>query len=160
MLAVAIAFIVQLRLTRNARHPTIYEKQVDTPADSPAFREMFYQNAVNLLRHEHARHEPDVLSRQLQVALDQGESVALRDRNERLYSLQLPPGSPVADCEVRHLGLADMGVLIVGLTRGDAEIVPHGETRLEAGDSLLVACRNDSIERFRALITSSDIAGS
>lgn len=52
MLAVALAFIVQLALTRHAKHPTIYEAQVPTPADSPLYRDLFYQTAVGLLRRQ------------------------------------------------------------------------------------------------------------
>jgi CIC family chloride channel protein len=152
MLAVAIAFLVQLALTRNAKHPTIYEAQVRTPADSPVFRELVYQNAANLLRHRQVRLEPDVFDRELQAALELGEGVALRQRAERLYSLELKAGSPVAGREVRSLGLAEMGALIVSVIRGEHEIVPDGGTRLEAGDDLLVACTGDSIGQFRALI--------
>lgn len=152
MLAVAIAFIVQLALTRNAKHPTIYEAQVPTQSDSPAFRELFYQNAMTLLRHRQVRLEPGILQQELQAALDLGEGVALHQRAEQLYSLKLMPGSPVAGRQVRSLRLAEIGVLIVGLTRGENAIVPHGGTRLQTGDGLLVASVGSSIEQFRELI--------
>lgn len=53
---------------------------------------------------------------------------------------------------MRGLGLAGMGAVIVGLTRGEGDIVPNGATRLQVGDGLLVAAREDGIARFRALI--------
>lgn len=159
MLAVALAFIVQLLLTRHARHPTIYEAQMRTPADSPIYRDLFYATAAGLLRRQEVHLDEDILSSELQSALDRGEGVALRHRTERLYSLVVPPGSPVAGCEVRSLGLDKIGALIVGLIRGEGDIVPNGGTKLQVGDGLLVATTSASIDRFRALLTPPDKAG-
>ncbi|MEO6776793.1 MAG: chloride channel protein [Kofleriaceae bacterium] len=152
MLAVAIAFLVQLLLSRHAKYPTIYECQVRTPADSPIYREVFYQAAADLLRRQSVHLDRDLLTSELQAALDRGDGVALRGRQERLYSLVVPPGSPVAGKEVRSLGLADMDTLIVGLLRGEGDIIPHGGTRLQVHDGLLLAATDASIVKFRALI--------
>ncbi len=152
MLAVALAFIVQLALTRHAKHPTIYEAQVPTPADSPLYRDLFYQTAAGLLRRQQVHLDEDILSSELQSALDRGEGVALRHRTERLYSLAMPAGSSAAGREIRSLGLAGIGVVIVGLIRGESDIVPDGGTKLQVGDGLLVATSKGSIDQFRALI--------
>ncbi len=152
MIAVAIAFVVQLTLTRHAKYPTVYETQVPTPAQSPVYRDAYYQTAANLLRRQEVRLDRDILSSELHDALARGEGVPLTEKKEQLYNLSLPPGSPVVGREVRSLGLADMGVLIVGLIRGESEIVPNGGTRLQIGDSLLVACASHSIEEFRTLV--------
>jgi len=155
MVAVALAFVVQFTLTRRSRYPTLYEAQVSTPADSPVYRDLFYETAADLLRRQQVRLDRDILNSELQYALDRGEGIALRRRKEQLYSLNLAAGTPVAGKEVRSLGLADMGVLIVGLIRGESEIVPHGGTKLQVGDGLLVAAAGDSIEKFRELIAPS-----
>jgi CIC family chloride channel protein len=152
MLAVALAFIVQFALTRHAKYPTIYEAQVPTPAESPAHRRAYYEAAVGLLQRQEVRLDQDVLSRELHAALRRGEGIPLTRRNEQLYSVALAPGSPIVGSEVRGLGLADMGVVIVGLIRGESDIVPQGGTRLQVGDELLVATGSEGIERFRALI--------
>lgn len=154
MIAVALAFIVQLTLTRHAKYPTIYEAQVPTPAESPAHRRAYYEAAVGLLRRQEVRLDQDVLSSELHAALRRGEGIPLTRRHEQLYSLALAPGSPVVGSEVRSLGLADIGVVIVGLIRGEGDIVPHGGTRLQVGDELLVAAGEHGIEQFRALIAS------
>jgi len=96
--------------------------------------------------------DSDVLSSELQGALARGEGIPLTGRSEQLYSLALAPGSSVIGREVRSLGLADMGVVIVGLIRGEGDIVPRGDTRLRAGDQLLVAAGNDGIVAFQTLI--------
>lgn len=152
MLAVALAFIVQYALTRHAKYPTIYEAQVPTPAESPAHRRAYYEAAVGLLRRQEVTLDQDVLSSELHAALRRGEGIPLTRRSEQLYSLALAPGAPVVGREVRALGLADMGVVIVGLIRGEGDMVPHGGTKLQVGDELLVAARNDGIEQFRKLI--------
>ncbi len=159
MIAVALAFVVQFTLTRRSRYPTLYEAQVSTPADSPVYRDLFYETAADLLRRQQVRLDRDILNSELQYALDRGEGIALRRRKEQLYSLNLAAGTPVAGKEVRSLGLAEMGVLIVGLIRGESEIVPHGGTKLQVGDALLVAAAGDSIEQFRALVAPSKSNG-
>ncbi len=154
MVAVAIAFLVQLLLSRNAKYPTIYERQARTPADSPVYREMFYQTAADLLRRQHVHLDRDILDSELQAALERGEGVAMHMRQERLYRLSMPTGSPVAGREVRSLGLDDMGALIVAVIRGEGEIIPNGSTRLQVRDGLLVAATDESIPKFRALIAA------
>ncbi len=151
MIAVAVAFLVQLLLTRHARYPTLYESQVKTPAESPVYRDLFYQTAANLLRRQDVHLDRDILDSELQAVLDRGEGVALRRRQERLYSIALPAGSPAVGQELRSLGLGEMGVLIVGVVRGEGEIVPNGGTRLQVGDGLLVATTEEGMGRFREL---------
>jgi len=152
MVAVALAFVVQFTLTRRAKYPTLYEAQVPTPAESPVYRDAYYQTAADLLRRQQVTLDRDILTNELQSALDRGEGIPLSRRKEHLYSFTLPPGTPVAGKEVRTLGLGEMGVLIVGLIRGEGEIVPHGGTKLQVGDGLLVAATNETIEPFRAMI--------
>ncbi|TAN08662.1 MAG: chloride channel protein [Rhodanobacteraceae bacterium] len=159
MIAVALAFIVQLALTRHAKYPTIYEAQVPTPAESPAHRRAYYEAAVGLLRRQEVRLDRDILSRELHGALARGEGIPLTGRSEQLYRLALAPGSPVVGREVRSLGLAAMGVVIVGLIRGEGDVVPGGGTRLQVGDQLLVAAGSDGIGKFRSLITAPGGAG-
>jgi CIC family chloride channel protein len=159
MLAVAIAFLVQMLLSRNAKYTTIYECQTRTPADSPVYREMFYQTAADLLRRQEVRLDRDILDRELQATLDRGEGIAVRMRKERLYHLSMPSGSPMAGREVRSLGLADIGALIVGVIRGEGEIIPNGGTRLQVRDGLLVAATEESIQKFRALIEPPNAEG-
>lgn len=152
MLAVAISFMVQFYLTRHAKYPSLYEAQVPTPAESPVHRGEFYQAAAELLRREQVTLDQDILTAELQHSLERGEGIPLSRRKEHLYSLQVPPGSPSAGREIRSLGLSDLKVLIVGIIRGDGDIVPHGGTTLQVGDGLLVASDPEHIEAFRALL--------
>ncbi len=151
MIAVALAFIVQTALTRHAKYPTIYEAQIPTPAQSPVHRKAYYEATADMLRRQEVQLDSDILSSELHGALARGEGIPLTRCSEQLYSLALAPGSPVIGSEVRSLGLADMRVLIVGLIRGESDIVPHGGTRLQAGDQLLVAAGSEGMAKFRTL---------
>jgi CIC family chloride channel protein len=155
MIAVAISFLVQMMLSRNSKYPTIYECQERMPTDSPAHRDEFYKAASDLLRRQHVHLDSDILDSELQSALESGQGIAMRMQSERLYRLSIPAGSAVAGREVRSLGLADMGVVIVAVFRGEGEIIPNGGTRLQVRDGLMVAATDETIKKFRALIASS-----
>lgn len=142
MLAVAIAFIIQERLTRHARYPTLYEAQVPRPTESPAHRKSYYELAAHLLRQGVFRLDPDLLSQELQEELEQGTPIPLAgEGNERtfLYSIPLDPNSPLAGRRLSECNLK--GILIVGILREGQVILPHGGTHLQQGDLLLVASR-------------------
>src|SRR5699024_2297731 len=117
------------------------------------YQQAYYQTVADLLRRDKMHLDRDILASELHEALARGEGVSLTRHAEQLYRFDLLPGAPVIDREVRSLGLADMQVLIVGLIRDESEIVPHGGTRLQPHDRLLVAAGSDAIEHFRALIT-------
>jgi CIC family chloride channel protein len=154
MLAVAIAFVVQIALTRHAKYPTIYEAQVPMPGDSRVHREAYYETVAKLLRDHEIELDRDLLAHELQVAMDHGSGLAIAGGNARMYHVRLRPGSPVAGSEVRSLGLAELGVLIVSVIRGEREIVPNGSTTLQVSDRLLVAASEDTIDQFRTLVTA------
>lgn len=152
MLAVALAFIVQSWLTRHAKYPTLYEGQVPTPAQSPVYRSLYYETAVELLRSGQVKMDANLLSTELQNTLGSGVGVLLSHDGERLYSLRVSPGAPAIGQEIRSLGLADMGVIIVGIVRGEGDVTPSGATRLQMGDGLLVASHAEGVESFKRLI--------
>ncbi|HEX7382277.1 MAG TPA: chloride channel protein [Nevskiaceae bacterium] len=159
MLAVALAFIVQFGLTRRARYPTIYEAQLPTPAQSPVYRKAYYDTVADLLRRRQIQLDDDLLSEELRDSLEQGHGVALSNAGgERLYRLALAPGSPVVGQEVRSLALDKLGVVIVGLIRGEGNVVPNGSTQLQVGDGLLVAAGASGIDGFRSLIQAPTMA--
>ncbi|HEX7338692.1 MAG TPA: chloride channel protein [Rhodanobacteraceae bacterium] len=158
MLAVAVAFVVQIALTRHARYPTIYEAQVPTPGDSRVHRKAYYQTVAKLLRNHEVQLDQDLLAGELKLAMDTGEGLAIGGGSKRMYHIRLKPGTPVAGSEVRALGLADMGVVIVTVIRGESEIVPNGSTRLQVSDRLLVAAGSDAIERFRERVLPAHAA--
>jgi cell volume regulation protein A len=67
-----------------------------------------------------------------------------------LKELVVPEDSRWAGRAVVDLGLPS-GLLIVLITRGDEFIQPEGETRLAAGDTLLVLAEAKVFDRARAL---------
>jgi len=155
MLGVAVSFMVQYALTRRLQYPTLYEAQVSTPDQSPVHRDAYYQVVAKMLRERNIRLDQDILSSEIAVALASGAGVSIDCGETRLYSLELKAGTPVAGREVRTLGLDEMKVLIVGIVRGERQIVPHGGTLLQVGDSLLVTGAGESIRRFEEMIAVS-----
>lgn len=154
MLAVAISFVVQYSLTRRMKYPTLYEAQVLNLAESPVHRNAFYQVVAKLLRQRKVQLDRDILSSEIAHVLATGNGVPISHSEARLYSLELRPGTPVAGREVRALGLDGMNLLIVGIIRGEHEIIPHGGAVLQVGDSLLVTTTRESIRAFENLIAA------
>ncbi len=151
MFAVAIAYIIQYSLTRGLKYPSLYEAQVATPAESPVHHERYYQTVAHLLRKRQVQLEEDIFLNKFTERLASGQPVPLSEGEEaeRLYSMDIEPGSRIAGKEVRALGFAD--VLIVSVVRGEKQIIPNGDTRLRVGDHLVVAATPESIDEFRRI---------
>lgn len=83
----------------------------------------------------------------------------LRDlaRDEGAFSeLVLPTSSPVAGKTLAELKLPAQ-CLLVSVTRGAAVLIPHGQTRLEPGDRLLVFCSpSGTLERVERYLHHGD----
>jgi CIC family chloride channel protein len=158
MIAVALAFIVQITITRGAKYPTIYEAQVATPGDSRVHREAYYRTVAKMLRDKEIHLDRDLLASELQSAMEQGDGVPLGRSGARMYHVRLRPGTPVAGQETRELGLGRLGVVILGVIRGESQIIPDDDTRLQVGDGLVVAARGEAIRKFEALVASTSAA--
>lgn len=148
MFAVAISYLVQMQLTRNARYPTLYEDQVPAPENSPVHYETYYRVVANLLRDRKVKLEKDIFINQLKESLSEGDAIPISTRggDECLYTLELPSHTRIHGQQVRHLGLQD--VLIVSVLRGNKEIIPIGSTQVCGGDRLVVAARPEAMKKF------------
>jgi len=74
-----------------------------------------------------------------------------RRTDSEMWESTLPPGSPAAGRRLVDLGLPK-SALVVLISRGESMIVPHGNTPLEAGDTLLVvASRADENRTLEVL---------
>ncbi|MEJ2686809.1 MAG: chloride channel protein, partial [Gammaproteobacteria bacterium] len=157
MLAVAVSYLVQVSLTRTFKYPTLYEAQVPTPAASPANLEMYSEIVSSFLREKRVRIDRGTLHRHLESTLASGEGIPLAHGQEHIYRIALGPGTPAAGQQVRHVAVP--GVVIVGVLRGEKEIVPGADTVLLVGDELLVAAMPSSLEDFKERIGSPATAG-
>jgi len=157
MLAVAVSYLVQMALTRNAKYPTLYEAQETIPAASPANTEMFSEILSDFLRQNRMQLDGGTINRHLTMALAEGEGIPLGRGHEQLYRITLNPGTAAAGLQVRQVACADM--VIVGVLRGEKEIVPSADTVLQVGDDLLIAATPTSLEQFQQRIASPEMAG-
>lgn len=77
----------------------------------------------------------------------------------RLFEYRLQAGSPLlaAPLKAQHL---PHGALIVALMRGDTIAIPHGDTRLEAGDKIIVMGVPDALGGIQSQIEGATAATS
>jgi CIC family chloride channel protein len=155
MLAVAISYLVQVGLTRTFKYPSLYEAQYATPASSPANIELYSEIVSSFLRQHRVHLDRNTLHSHLRRSLTRGEAVPLTPGQEHLYSIVLEPGTPAAGYQVRQV--ACPGVVIVGVLRGEKEIVPDAATVLLVGDELLVAATPSSVEDFKRRTKSPEM---
>ncbi|HKB59866.1 MAG TPA: chloride channel protein [Gallionellaceae bacterium] len=157
MLAVAISYLVQSTLTRNAKYPTLYEAQEATPATSPANVEMFSEIIADYLRHNRMRLDDTTLTHHLGLSLAEGHGVPLARGHELLYRVTLEPGTPAAGKQVRQMACEN--AVVVAVLRGSLEMVPGAATVLEVGDDLLLAATPEALAEFRRRIAPPEMAG-
>jgi trk system potassium uptake protein TrkA len=66
-----------------------------------------------------------------------------------LVEIRLPETSPVAGRSVREVLLPPESLISLVVDPGGVPRIPSGETRLNAGDALVIATRNESIDLLR-----------
>lgn len=152
MLAVAISFIIQKGLTKNLKYSTLYEAQVERPVQSPAHRARFYNAVAAMLRQHTVRLDEELVRQEVAERLEKGEAIPLSKGSageEFLFTLHLEEDSPLVGYYVKHAGIPS-GVLLVSIFRGNSVIIPHGDTFIERGDSLVVAATEEEFRNFRS----------
>ena len=152
MLAVAVSYLVQFGLTRTFKYPSLYEAQVPTPASSPANAEIYNEIVSRFLRERRVQLDDEIFHRQLKETLAAGSGIPLAYGLQRLYTISLDPGTPAAGKQVRQVAMP--GLVIVGILRGEKEIVPDAGTVLLVGDDLLVAAVHDTAKDFKASVAA------
>ena len=152
MLAVAVSYLVQFGLTRTFKYPSLYEAQVPTPASSPANAEVYSEIVSRFLRERRVQLDDEIFHRQLKETLAAGSGIPLAYGLQRLYTISLDPGTPAAGKQVRQVAMP--GLVIVGILRGEKEIVPDAGTVLLVGDDLLVAAVHDTAKEFKARVAA------
>jgi di/tricarboxylate transporter len=83
---------------------------------------------------------------------------------DRLFTAQLPPDSPLAGKTLAQSRLGDvLGVNVIGIIRnGHTILAPSPTTVLQGGDRLLVAGRREQVDRLRQrqlAVTSAAVSG-
>lgn len=78
---------------------------------------------------------------------------AAYDLQSRLFTLQIPPGSPLADHTLAQSRLGEaLGLTVLALSREDGKIaMPGPQEKLNAGDSLLVEGRTEDLLALQGL---------
>jgi trk system potassium uptake protein TrkA len=100
---------------------------------------------------------PHLLTALVEEAVSVGSLVRLlsfEGGRASLIEVTLAGDSPASDLEVVELGLPRDST-VVAVLRNDRVIVPRGDTRLQAGDEVLVLVTAESIDEVREILTGS-----
>ena len=100
---------------------------------------------------------PHLLTALVEEAVSVGSLVRLlsfESGRASLIEVTLAGDSPAADKDVADLGFPRDSTAVAVL-RNDRVIVPRGDTRLQAGDEVLVLVTSESIDEVREILTGS-----
>jgi CIC family chloride channel protein len=75
----------------------------------------------------------------------------VNDSRAQFFDLTLPTGSPADGKSVSQVPLPRAAVLVM-IRRGKDLLIPHGDTRLAAGDVVTVLCERDHIDAARSVL--------
>jgi trk system potassium uptake protein TrkA len=98
---------------------------------------------------------PHLLTALVEEAVSVGSLVRLlsfEGGRASLIEVTLAGDSPASDAEVRELDFPRDST-VVAVLRNDRVVVPRGDTRLQAGDEVLVLVTAESIDEVRKLLT-------
>lgn len=153
MLAVALSFMVQERLSRGRKYPTLHEFALPGPGDSPVHQGEYLATVLRLLRQRAVSLDPDVMDSEFLARLGTGEAVPLSGGDDVMFMAEVPAGSPLVGHELRDLALPE-GVLIASLRHGAETTVPSGSTRLSANDKVTVVATAATRAEFMARLAA------
>jgi CIC family chloride channel protein len=79
---------------------------------------------------------------------------ALHDTRAEFVDVPLSPHARSVGKTVAELGLP-REVVLVSIRRGRELIIPHGDTRLQAGDIVTALCEHEHVHQFKAILTTT-----
>lgn len=94
---------------------------------------------VGALRREEVRHRAE-------------QTRSVNDARAQLVDFTLAPDSRAVNKTVAELGLPRAAVL-VSIRRERDLLIPHGDTRLQAGDVVTALCERDHADEVRSILT-------
>jgi trk system potassium uptake protein TrkA len=77
--------------------------------------------------------------------------VTVKDTDAEALEIELGPESPALGKTLAELDMSQ-GAVIGGIVRGDGVRVPTGDTRLQAGDRVVVFAKSEAIESVEKLL--------
>lgn len=149
-LAVVISYLVQRRLSEHLRYRSLYEAQVASRAESPAYHSHHLEIAMRILRDHQPQDLTGVGEIDLVSLLRSGIPVELAE-DRRLVVGVLKPDSPYVGTTVGASGrqLDGGNANIIAILRGEHMTVPNARSPLEAGDRLIVVSSVAGLQRLR-----------
>lgn len=140
-LAVTLAFMAQSWLSEGLKYRSLYEAQVPTPAQSPAHYVEELNVAFELIR-AHQLKQP-ALVRELDVISLMQSGIPLKlASGEQMFLGSVQPGSPLAGKTIDQVCDEFRGKVlkVLAIFRNEEVLLPHGSSRLQEQDRLLLVC--------------------
>jgi hypothetical protein len=145
-----LSYLVQMQLSAPFKYRSIYEAQVPSRADSPAHRAQHLEIALRILREQAPGDLAGMGELDLLPLLRSGIPVELPGER-RLVVGVLHADSAYVNTTVGASGrtLDGAGSNIIGILRGEHMLAPSADTRLEAGDRLILVVRGAGLDQLR-----------
>lgn len=149
-LAVVLSYVVQAQLSSRLKYRSIYEAQLPSRADSPAHRAQHLEIALRILREQAPGYLSGMDELDLLPLLRSGIPIELPD-DRRLVVGVLRADSPYVNTTVGASGrtLDGAGSNVIAILRGEHMLVPNADTRLEAGDRLILVVRGAGLDQLK-----------
>jgi chloride channel protein, CIC family len=153
-MAVMIAFLLQVRLSRPMRYRSMYEGQVPTRQDSPAHYMEQIQIALNLLGRRNLPHLDKLGHLDLLPLLRSRIGFDLPGGRELTLGV-IPDNSPAIRKTIRALyqELAALDFEVVAIMRQEHVLLPHPDTVLTAGDRIILIVSREAQETLAKYIS-------
>jgi CIC family chloride channel protein len=157
-LAVTLAYVVQVAMSRRLPYRSLYEAQVPRRRDSPAHYEEHLRAALGLLRRRELAMPADIGGIDLVSLLLAGIPVELPGEKQLHLARLLPESECVG--KPLHSGCLTAGDAtfeVVGILRDEDFLLPESEPELHAEDRLLLIAAADTWEVLAKHVESLDV---
>jgi chloride channel protein, CIC family len=152
MLASMTSFVVQRSVASYFRYPQLYESQVEMRKDSPVHHRPMVEAAFAVLEQGPLVDLRGLTFPKLVDLLRHGTPVPIHGSQAMLFSVQIADASQIAGQSVAEVFEQFPELVAVAVIQGQQVTLPHGGTRLNGQDQLIVAgSGRKSVDSLRRL---------
>lgn len=145
MLAVTVSYLVQVRLTRHARFPSLYEAQVPSLGDSPVHHDEYVHKVVELIHAGRARMPREATPVRLEELLRMGTSIPVEGTGRSIVLTEVREGAPAAGIPLKERPLGG-DISILSILRRDRVVIPGPDVAIEEGDRIIALLTADAYD--------------
>jgi CIC family chloride channel protein len=149
-LAVMLSYVVQGRVSSGFKHRSLYQEQVPRPSESPAHHSEHLDIALRILEQRRLAQPLDSDHLQLLTLLRSGEAAEMAGDRRLLVGVLKPDSALIgSNGALQEGGKLDDDTQIVAIMRGEHMQVPRPDTKLAAGDRLILLTTPAGLEHLK-----------